>query len=154
MDYLIAIYPFCNYQERSHQEVRNKLYDLGASKTEIEYTIAQLIEKDLINEERFARGIARGKFRLKQWGRVKIKVQLKQHKISEYCIKKAMTEIGDDEYEQVLQKLTSRKWNDYKTAKILSQRKYKVIQYLLQKGYEINLVQNAINKLINEGDIN
>jgi len=154
VDYLTAIYPFCNYQERSHQEVRNKLYDLGASKTEVEDTIAQLIEKDLINEERFARAIARGKFRLKQWGRIKIKVQLKQHKVSEYCIKKAMTEIDEEEYEQVLQKLTTRKWNDYKSLRILTQRKYKVTQYLLQKGYEMNLVQIAINKLINEDDIN
>lgn len=154
MDYLSAIYPFCNYQERSHYEVRNKLYDLGANTKEVEETIATLIEKDLINEERFARAIARGKFRLKQWGRIKIKVQLKQHKISDYCIRKAMSEIDPEEYEATILKLTVKKWVAYKGVKNAVHRRMKVVRYLMQKGFETDLANNAILKLIEEGNIN
>lgn len=154
MDPLSAIIPFCNYQERSHYEVRNKLYDLGANKIEVEETIATLVEKDIINEERFARAIARGKFRLKQWGRSKIKVQLRLHKISDYCIRKAMTEIDPEEYEKTLGKLAERKWKDYKTVKIPAQRKIKVIRFLIQKGYEPDLAATAINKLTDNKNSN
>src|SRR5690606_5982087 len=114
MDKRSSIYHYCQYQERCHAEVRNKLYELGCRTPEVEELIAELIEKDLLNEERYARAIARGKFRMKQWGRQKILQQLKLNKISEYCIKKAMTEIDEDEYMQVLQKLAERKWQELK----------------------------------------
>lgn len=149
MDFLSAIYRYCNYQERSHQEVRNKLYELGAKKTEVEEIIAQLIEKDMLNEERFAKAIARGKFRLKKWGRVKISNQLKQHKISEYCIKAAMKEITPEEYDHTLNKIAEKKWAELDGEKSKWIKQYKLNRYLMQKGYESDLVKDVMNKLIN-----
>ena len=105
-----AIIKYCDYQERCHQEVRNKLYELGAYTSEVEQHIALLIEENLLNEERYACAVARGRFRLKKWGRVKIVQYLKLHKISAYCIKKALKEIDGDEYEKTLNKLAERKW--------------------------------------------
>ena len=81
---------YCGYQERCHQEVKEKLYSLGLRKQDVETAIATLIEEDYLNEERFATQFAGGHFRLKQWGRVKIRFELKLKQVSEYNIKKAL----------------------------------------------------------------
>src|SRR5882762_609956 len=84
---------YCAYQERCHSEVKEKLYSFGLWKQEVETILSQLIEEGYLNEERFAIQFAGGKFRMKQWGRVKIKYELKQRQVSEYCVKKALKEI-------------------------------------------------------------
>lgn len=145
-----SIYRFCNYQPRSHQETRNKLYELGCKTPEVEELIAELIEKGLLNEELYARAIARGRFRLKQWGRVKITKYLKINKVSDYCIKKAMTEIDPDEYYTTLQKLAAKKWAELKSEKQVPIRKNKTFRYLQQKGYEGSLITEAIAELTNK----
>ena len=146
-DLKTAIYRYCNYQERCQQEVRNKLYELKASTPEVENLIAELIEAGLLNEERFARAVARGKFRMMHWGKGKIVQLLKQHRISEYCIKKALTEIDYDEYLATLSRLAARKWEEFRSDKSLQQRKSKVYRYLAGKGYESALIAEALAPL-------
>src|SRR6186997_3007636 len=84
---------YCGYQERCHSEVKNKLYNLGIFKNEHDAIIATLIQEDYLNELRFAIAFAGGKFRVKQWGRIKIKYELKNRQLSDYCIKKALQQI-------------------------------------------------------------
>lgn len=147
MDARTSIYRYCNYQPRCHQEVRNKLYELGCKTPEVEALISELIEKNLLNEEVYARAIARGKFRMKHWGKRKIIQQLKQNKISDYCIKKAMTEIDGDEYFNTLKRLAGKKWIELKEERNKQIRKLKTYRYLLQKGYEADFINDAINDL-------
>ena len=142
-----AILHYCKYQERCHSEVRNKLYELGCRTEEVEQQIVMLIENGFLNEERFARAYARGKFRMKQWGREKIRQQLKLRKISDYCIKKAMTEINGDDYEAVLMKLASKKAAEVRSDRSEQSRKGKMYRYLLQKGFERDMVMDVINVL-------
>jgi regulatory protein len=136
---------YCAYQERSHAETKDKLYSFGLSKTDVEKTISQLIEEDYLNEERFAAAFARGKFRMKHWGRVKIKYELKQRRVSEYCIKKAMQEIDDEEYAETLKKLCEQKLKELGSEETELMKKKKVRDYLLQKGYEHELIMQNIN---------
>src|ERR1041384_7614127 len=96
---------YCAYQERCHSEVKEKLYQLGIRKKDHDEIIAALIEENYLNEERFAISFAGGKFRMKQWGRLKIKQALKQRQVSEYCIKKALKEIDEKTYRKTLEKL-------------------------------------------------
>jgi len=77
---------YCAYQERCHSEVKDKLYGFGLNKNETEQIISTLIEENYLNEERFAISFAGGHFRIKNWGRIKIKIALKQKKVSDYCI--------------------------------------------------------------------
>lgn len=149
MDAKSAIYHYCNYQDRCHAEVRNKLYELGCTTPEVEELIANLIEAGLLNEERYARSYARGKFRTLKWGRTKIIQQLKLHKISDYCIRKGMSEIDADEYDNVLTKLAEKKWQELRSEKNIFARRKKVYRYLLQKGYEADMVQAVIHKMVN-----
>jgi regulatory protein len=142
-----AIYHYCNYQPRCHKEVRNKLYELKATTPEVEEMIAELIQYKVLSEEAYARAIARGKFRIKHWGRTKIVQQLKLNKISDYCIRKGLTEIDPEEYERTLQRLTTRKWEELKKERSPVARRSKVYRYMLQKGYEADLVQDVIKEL-------
>jgi regulatory protein len=140
---------YCGYQERSHSEVKEKLYTLGVWKKEQDEIISTLIEENYLNEERFAIAFARGKFRIKQWGRIKIKYELKQKQVSEYCIKKALQQIDEEDYFSVLKKLVEGKYNSLKKEQYLV-RKKKTANYLMQKGYEHNLVEEAIGKMRNK----
>lgn len=144
-----SINNYCLYQERSHKEVKNKLYELGCTTPEVEEHIIELISKGVLNEERFARAIARGKFRMKQWGRNKIVVQLRQQQVSEPCIKKALTEIDEDEYLAVATKLAEKKLKEIRKEKNHFIRKQKIYRYLVQKGYESHIVTPIINEILN-----
>lgn len=138
---------YCGYQERCHSEVKEKLYSLGLYKREVEECLAQLIEENYLNEERFARQFAGGKFRMKQWGRIKIMYELKQKQVSDYCIKKGLKEIEEADYEKVLQKLALEKWSTVKTEPNVFIKLRKTQDYLLQKGYEHSLVKQTLQTL-------
>jgi regulatory protein len=140
---------YCGYQERSHSEVKGKLYNLGVSRKEHDEIIATLIEKNYLNEERFAILFAGGKFRMKQWGRVKIKYELKQKQVSEYCIKKALKEIPEEDYDKILTKLVTNKYAILKDEQYLV-RKKKTMDYLVQKGFEHDLVRQKIEEINNK----
>lgn len=137
---------YCSYQERSHYEVKQKLWDLGVRRAEHDEIISALIEEDYLNEERFAKAFAGGKFRMKDWGRKKIYYALKEKQVSEYNIKKAMKEIDDEEYKKILQDLGEKKYALLKDEQYLV-RKKKTMDYLLQKGYEADLVTRVVNGL-------
>lgn len=139
---------YCAYQERSHAEVKEKLYSYGLRKVDVEMLLSRLIEEDYLNEERFARQFAGGKFRMKKWGRVKIVYELKQKRISPYNIKKALEEIDEEQYRSVLRKVVSDRWNRLKNEQHII-RQMKTQQYLLQKGFEPNLIKIAIVEVRN-----
>ena len=138
---------YCSYQERCHQEVKEKLYGYGLRKNDVELVISQLIEGDYLNEERFACQFAGGKFRMKSWGRVRIQNELKQRQISDYCIRKALKEIIEDDYRSALEKLATDRWETLKTEAIFLSRLKKTQDYLLYKGYEWELVQQQLQQL-------
>jgi regulatory protein len=136
---------YCSYQERCHSEVISKLYDLGVYKNEHDEIISILIQENYLNEERFATQFAGGKFRMKQWGKTKIKYELKGKQISEYCIKKALATIPTADYLQTAQKLFDAKSNTLKSEKNVFIKKRKLQDYLMQKGYEINIIRELMD---------
>ncbi|MFT3932284.1 MAG: regulatory protein RecX [Chitinophagaceae bacterium] len=143
---------YCGYQERSHREVKEKLYSLGLHKQQVEESLSQLIEENYLNEERFAEQFAGGKFRMKHWGRVKIQYELKLKQVSAYCIKKAMKAIDEADYEKTLQKLAEERWKSLRSEKNLFIKLRKTQDYLLQKGYEQDLVKAILQKLQGKGE--
>ena len=131
---------YCAYQERSQQEVRDWLYGYGLHRDEVEDVLADLIVAGFINEERFARAYVGGKFRMKGWGKRKIRQGLQRHHISEYCISKGMEEIEPEAYYQVLKKHAEKK-----LPALLGQSTYiqkgKLTQHLMAKGFESDLIK-------------
>lgn len=138
---------YCDYQERCHAEVRDKLYSYGLYKNEVEPIISLLINENYLNEERFAIMYAGGKFRIKQWGKIKIRQALNFKQVSDYCIKKALKEIDNLSYEKTFQKLAEQKLKALKSEKNIFVKKRKLQDYLLQKGYESSLIGEAVNKI-------
>lgn len=136
---------YCGYQEHCHSEVREKLFQLGVRRSDHDEIISKLIEENYLNEERFAVAFARGKFRMNQWGRVKIKAALKQKKISDYCINKGLKQINENDYLQLLKRLTEKRYASLKNEQYLV-RKKKTIDYLLQRGFEWELVKNVLEE--------
>ncbi|MBN8692700.1 MAG: regulatory protein RecX [Bacteroidetes bacterium] len=139
---------WCAYQERSQFEVRNKLFEYGIFNEEAENIISQLIQENFLNEERFALAFARGKFRIKRWGRIKIKLELKQHKVSEYCISKALKQIDGNEYFATLEKIIEKKTKEIRESNKIK-KQYKIIKYAMSRGYEQDIIMDAIKKLEN-----
>ncbi|GAC1594435.1 MAG: regulatory protein RecX [Ginsengibacter sp.] len=144
---LPKIKQYCAYQERCHKEVKDKLYSFGLHKIDVEYIISKLIEEDYLNEERFAILYAGSKFRLKHWGKIKIKLALKEKFVSDYCIKKALAGIDIDDYERTLLKLVEEKLRSLKGEKNVFIMKRKLQDYLLQKGYGYEEIKQHINGL-------
>ncbi|MEY2916401.1 MAG: hypothetical protein RIS73_115 [Bacteroidota bacterium] len=138
---------YCAYQERCHSEVKDKLYGFGLNTKEVDQIISTLIEENYLNEERFAIQFAGGHFRSKKWGRVKIKYQLKQKQVSEYCIKKALKQIDEEEYLKTLQQIFEAKLKTLKSEKNIFIKKRKLQDHLLQKGFEADLIRDFISLL-------
>ncbi len=124
---------FCAYQDRCHYEVQKKLFSLSVDKETSEDIFLELINKGYLNEERYARSIARGKFRIHHWGKIKIIAHLKSRFISPPLIQLALSEIDEEEYHQQI---------DIQLKKIYTDKKdiHKTIQALITKGYESDLV--------------
>jgi len=138
---------YCAYQERCHSEVKEKLYGFGLHKPDVEKIIGSLIEDDFLNEERYAIQFTGGHFRMKKWGKVKIKYALRQKKVSEYCIKKALNTIDEDEYTETLTALIAQKLKTLKAQKNMFIRKRKLQDFLTQKGFESDLIFAALRTL-------
>lgn len=138
---------YCAYQERCQKEVRAKLAEWGLWGVDAENIVLQLIEQNYLNEERFARAFAGGKFRTKQWGRNKIKIELRQREISDYCLSKAMLEIDGDDYLKVLEAEAIKKLKGTKD-KDTRVKKLKASRYLIGKGFEPDLTWDVLNKLM------
>lgn len=137
---------YCAYQERSHAEVVQKLWALGVYQSEHDEIVTILIEEDYLNEARFAEAFAGGRFRMKDWGRKKIYYALKEKKVSEYNIKKAMLSIDEEGYRKTVTQLAEKKYASLKNDQYLV-RKKKTQDYLLQKGFELELVSGILKKL-------
>lgn len=137
---------FCGYQERNHREVKEKLFSFGLYKDQVEGLISILIQEDYLNEERYAMAFARGKFRMKGWGKIKIKYELKQQQISDYCIKKALNSIDEEEYIKTFTKVFDNKMKSLKSEKNSFIKKKKLQTFLLQRGFEAFLISKKINK--------
>lgn len=134
---------YCAYQERTQQEVRDKLYQYGLYSDAVEEVLSELITDGFVNEERYAQAYCRGKFSQNKWGRIKIEIGLKQKGLSPYCIRKGMKEIEEEDYLEQLNDLCKRKWQSLE-GEDLYQRKNKTARYLMGKGYENELVWRTL----------
>lgn len=135
---------YCVYQDRSHYEVEQKLKELRTlNEDERGEILIWLIQNNFLNEERFSRSYARGKFYQKKWGKIKIMQGLKQKRIPTNLIDKGIEEINDDDYKSTLMELTEKKWNIIRESEVYLKKK-KIYNYLLQKGYEYNLINEIL----------
>ena len=144
---LARIHRYCAYQERSHQEVRQKLFGYGLGEDEVDELLAQLITSGYLNEERYAKAFAGGKFRLKKWGRLKIIQALEAQGLSKNCIRSGLGEIDSSDYEESLRKILEKKVAEVEVENIYSQRD-KLSKFCIMKGYEPELVWKLLKEIL------
>lgn len=139
---------YCAYQERSQFEIRNKLYEWGLHQKDVEEIISELIEQNFLNEERFAMAYSLGKFRIKSWGKIKIRQGLKIKRIPDKLIMKSLNAIDDDDYLMMLKKILEKKSNTI-SEKDPFKLRYLLTRFAASKGYELDLIADLLihNKL-------
>jgi regulatory protein len=140
---------YCAYQERSQKQVSDKLKSYGLLPFVVDELLLELIQENYLNEERFAKAFARGRFSIKGWGKQKIKFALKAHGVSEPCIARALEEIVDDAYQEKLAQIAQKKW-DALEGNHPRTRKQKVINYLMGRGYIYADIKLAINQILSK----
>ncbi|ODS80198.1 MAG: RecX family transcriptional regulator [Cytophagaceae bacterium SCN 52-12] len=142
---------FCAYQERSHQEVRERLRKWNIWGADADEMIAELIAGNYLSEERFAKAYSGGKSRMKHWGRLKIKQELQRRGVSRYSIEQGMKEIGEEEYRDGLKKLLEKKAAQLaKSPGNSLQLRTRLVRFALGKGYEMDLVKEVVDEAMRE----
>ena len=131
---------YCAYQDRCHWEVENKMAEFNLIPEANDEIMIYLIQNDFLNEERFARSFVRGKFNQKNWGRIKIRSELKKRKIPSKLIDSALLEIDEEDYLKTLENLFEKKKNNLKSERESFKKKAKIRNYLLQKGFESEII--------------
>ena len=137
---------YCVYQDRCHQEIESKLRSMRMIPEACEIILLHLMEHDFLNEERFARSFARGKFKIKNWGRRRIEMELKQRDISSYNIRAGLSEISDEDYITIFRQISEKRYEVVQETNLLKKRK-KVADYLLRKGFESHMVYEILIEL-------
>ena len=144
---LLKLMNYCVYQDRCHKEVEQKLNGMNMFEDAKTLIITKLLEEDFLNEERFARSFARGKFRIKKYGKLRISRELKQRDISAYNIKAGLSEIDETDYLSTIHRLGELKLQALKEPN-LHKKRQKLYQHLAYKGYETELIYDVINDLL------
>lgn len=139
---------YCAYQERCHEEVISKLRSMKMESDEIDAIMVHLLASNFLNEKRFACSFARGKHRIKQWGKIRITNELKAKKITQRLIALALKEITFEEYDATFHALAERHWAAMRETNALKKRK-KFCDYLLRRGFESNLIYDKVKELEN-----
>ncbi|MCH2233157.1 MAG: RecX family transcriptional regulator [Crocinitomicaceae bacterium] len=145
----MKIEAYCAYQERCDQEVRKKLHSWNMDSEHVDILISDLITNRFLNEERFASAYTSGKVNIKRWGRKKIKLNLKFKQISDYSINKALKEIDQEVYWNNLMHLANKKWAALKEPNHYK-KKAKLLTFLNTKGYEMDLMNEAVKEILNQ----
>lgn len=143
---ILKIEYFCSYQERCHEEVVDKLRSMKMDSDEIDTIMVHLIAENFLNEERFACSFARGKHRIKHWGKIRIVNELKHKSISQTLINSALKEITPEEYATTFHTLAERHWESIRETNSLKKRK-KFCDYMLRRGFESNLVYDKVKEM-------
>jgi regulatory protein len=138
---------YCAYQERSHREVRNKLFEYGLGRSDVDEIMVFLITEGFLNEERYAKAFAGGKFRMKKWGRLKIIHALEAQGLTANCIKSGLKEIDTDDYEKTLTQFLEKKNSEVEDGNIYSKRD-RLSKAAILKGYEPELVWKILRTIL------
>lgn len=138
---------YCAYQERCHKEVHQKLYEMRMIPVAVDEIIDHLLRHNFLNETRFAQAFARGKFRVKKWGRIRIVNELKLREISKYNIQIALKEIPDSEYYKTFEALAEKRLQQLSSEKNLLKKPKKLADYLFYRGWESEMVYGKVNEI-------
>ena len=138
---------YCVYQDRCHKEVEQKMWEFHLIPEARELILLSLMKDNFLNEERFAKSYARGKFRIKSWGKQRIVRELKFRDISAYNIKTALKEIKETDYLETIYRITENR-NEVISEPNIYKRKKKLVDFLMRKGFENDLIFKVVGEIV------
>lgn len=136
---------YCSYRERSAAEVRDKMERMGVPETEHDALLEQLQQQGFQSDVRFSRAFARDKVNLEQWGRLKIRQQLRLKGIPDNQIDDAFEHIDQALYRANLKRLMGRHAAGLKGMSEV-ERRSRVWRFVSGKGYESELIQELMRQ--------
>ncbi len=137
---------YCSYQDRCHNEVEKKLKEFDLIEEAKNKILFNLINENYLNESRFSENFVRGKFKIKNWGKIKIVQELKSRNISDINIRRGFMEIDEVEYKNKLENIFNKKLSSLGNQSVINKKK-KIFSYLSYRGWETNLIYEKINKI-------
>ena len=137
---------YCSYQDRCHNEVEKKLKTFDVISEVKEQIISNLISENYLNETRFCKSFVRGKFKIKNWGKRKIILELKSRKVSNYNLKEGLKEINEIDYLDKLENIFNKKLASLDHLSLINKKK-KIFSFLLYRGWETNLIYEKLNQI-------
>ena len=137
---------YCSYQDRCHNEVEKKLKEFDLIEEAKNKILFNLINENYLNESRFSENFVRGKFKIKNWGKIKIVQELKSRNISDINIKRGLMEIDEVEYKNKLENIFNKKLSSLGNQSVINKKK-KIFSYLSYRGWETNLIYEKINQI-------
>jgi regulatory protein len=140
---------YCAYRDRCTSEVIKKLQEYVLTEKQSVDIISELRESKFLDDIRFAHSFVSGKFRFNQWGRIRIRMELRLRKISDTLILEAIQSIDLDAYEETLNNLAQRKYRETEREMDQWKRKAKVIRFLSSRGFEQDLIMDAVEQVFN-----
>ena len=147
----IKLMQFCAYRDRTHNEVEEKLNSMNMIPEAQQQIIMQLMQENFLNEERFAKSFARGKFRIKKWGKRRIINELKIRGISPRNIQTGLKEISETDYMATFHEISEKKWISITEVSVIKKKK-KFADYLQYRGWENHLIFEKANELVKQDD--
>ena len=147
----VKLMQFCAYRDRTHKEVEEKLRSMNMIPEAQQQIIMQLMQENFLNEERFAKSFARGKFRIKKWGKRRITNELKVRGISPRNIQTGLKEISEADYISTFHEISEKKWESIKETSVIKKKK-KLVDYLQYRGWESHLIFEKASELADQND--
>ena len=139
------IQSYCLYQDRCVMEVKNKLYSFKVSSQLVENIVEYLIDNDYLNEERYTKMFIQGKLRIKKWGRIKLKYELRSKGIDIKTINEHINQINEEDYINYFNEFSTSKIKFLKGTK--DQKKRSFINYFTYRGWENNLIYQKLRDI-------
>ena len=134
---------YCSISEHCISEVAEKLQKWEVTNADRKKIIEQLIEKDFINEQRYAEAFVQDKFRFNKWGKKKISFALNDKGIDMSLISDALDQIDEGEYDEMLASILKTKLGGLKYT-YEYEKQGKLFKFAQSRGFENNVIERVL----------
>ena len=137
----------CSRSEECSPDLRKKITEMGGDQDMADRILQRLQEEKYQDDERYVRAYVRDKFRLNQWGRVKMRYYLKMKGLKDPIIEKGFGEIDEDQYVSLLKKTMKDKAKTIK-KKEKYEKMAQVIRFAQGRGFEPELIHRYLQETV------
>ena len=141
MDYLARAAKYCSQSEHCAYDVKQKLFQWGCCDTNEQSKVIDYLTKEkFIEEERYCRAFVHDKMLYQGWGRIKLRMALREKRLTDSAIDMALDTINDEEYMTILSRLIEQKKRQTKGEC----EQQKLLKFALSRGFTYDEISKII----------